>query len=126
MASYLDAYRRIGHKCWLVYYYKGEIKVHTGYDNYGTFVLADKNTWRSKTPKRHYQVNSYGKVIVDRKEDIPMAKQMLIEHYKERLKEIQHWNTATVSNIKKMIVTEENKGPYISHFGEAVPFCMLE
>lgn len=125
MASYLDKYRT-GHKSWLVYYNKGELKVHYGWDNYGTFILDAPRCWCSKTPKRHYQVNSYGKVIVDREEDIPMAKQMLIEHYKERLETMDGWNTPTVRNIKKMIEAEENKGPYISHFGEAVPFCMLE
>ena len=101
MASYLDEYRKVPIS-YLVYYYKGEIKVQRGHDNYGIFVVDDENRSYAKTPKRHYQVSSCGKIIVDREEDIPKAKEMLIEHYKNKLDSIKRQKDIAISNIEKL------------------------
>ena len=101
MSSYLDKYR-VGHISWLVYANKGAIKVQQGYDNHGTFILADQNRWLSKTPLTHMQISSRGKVIVDREEDIPMAKDMIKRFYVEKIDSVKNKAVTSLANIGKI------------------------
>lgn len=102
MSSYLDKYRT-GGISWLVYAYKGEIKVRRGYNNYGTFVLEKQNRWLSKTPSRYMQISSRGKVLVDREEDIPKAKDMVKQFYIDKINVIESKAVTSLTNIQSVI-----------------------
>lgn len=107
MASYLDEYRT-GRLFWLVYYHKGDIKVEAGYRhggypyNKGTFTLRDRNTWLVRIPYYPMEVSSNGRVLVMYKEDIPKAKEMLIEHYKNKLDSLKRQKDIAISNIENL------------------------
>ena len=103
MSSYLDKYRT-GNKSYLIYCYRGEIKVQRGYDQYGTFVLDNQNRWMSKTPYAHNIVSSYGKIIVDNEENIPQAAEKIKQHYIDKINDIEHKAVASLNNIQKMII----------------------
>lgn len=100
---------------WLVYYYKGEIKVKKGYVRIGhTFYPIGENYWQCGIPERYMEVSSKGKVLVRHKEDIPIAKQMIYEHYLGKIDEVSTVTVRALNNIKKMIegenmiITENN------------------
>jgi len=102
MSSYLDKYRK-GHISWLVYAYKGEIKVQRGYNNYGTFVLETQNRWLSKTPSVYMQISSRGKVLVDREENIPAAENMVKQFYIDKINAIESKAVTSLANIQNII-----------------------
>lgn len=91
--------------CWLVYYHKGEIKVKKG--NLGkNFYPQNENIWHTGIPTRSMEVSSKGKVLCWREEDIPKAKQMILEHYLQKIDEVGEIATTALNNIKKMIGRE--------------------
>lgn len=103
MSSYLDKYRT-GRVSWLVYYYRGEIKVSRGYvANNGTFTLADRNSWQTQVPASYMKVSSAGKVLVRNEEDIPRAKMMIYEHYLGKIKDIEEKALSALYGIQKMV-----------------------
>ena len=102
MSSYLDKYRK-GHISWLVYAYKGEIKVQRGYNKYGTFILEKQNRWLSKTPIGYMKISSRGKVLVDCEEDIPKAVEMVKQYHIDKINEIENKAVTSLTNIQKMI-----------------------
>lgn len=74
---------------YLIYYYRGEIKVKAGYMDGVFFPLDKKHTWQTGVPDTPMVVNSKSKIWVKRTEDIPKAKELLKEHilncYKETI-----------------------------------------
>ena len=106
MSSYLDKYR-VGRISWLVYAYKGEIKVQRGYNNYGTFVLETQNRWLSKTPSAYMQISSRGKVLVDREENIPAAKSMVKQFHIDKIDAIKNKAVTSLANIQSVITGGE-------------------
>ncbi|MBP5565173.1 MAG: hypothetical protein J6X45_05575 [Lachnospiraceae bacterium] len=102
MASYLDKYRR-GAVYYLVYYYRGDIRVQAGYPDGKTFTLRDQNKWLVGCPHCCGYVNSKGKVLCRREEDIPAAKQMIREHYINKISEVENTAVSRLYNIQKMI-----------------------
>ena len=100
---------------WLVYYYKGEIKVKKGNVRIGhTFYPVEENIWHCGIPDKYMEVSSKGKVLVRQKEDIPKAIQMIFEHYLKKIDQVSMATIRAVENIKKMIeetdmiITENN------------------
>ena len=72
---------------YLIYYYRGEIKVKAGYMD-GVFCpLDNKHTWQTGVPHKPMVVNSKSKIWVKRTEDIPKAKELLKEHILNRYTE---------------------------------------
>lgn len=106
MSSFLDKYK-VGKTSYLVYYHKGQIKVKEGYSGGMIFYPKDVNTWMSKCPARFMEINSRGKVLVSCKEDIPKARQMIIEHYRNKITEYQDSANRTIRNIGKMIEAQK-------------------
>lgn len=93
---------------WLVYYYKGEIKVKKGNVRIGhTFYPVGENIWHCGIPDKYMEVSSKGKVLVRHEEDIPIAKRMIYEHYLGKIDEVKTITVRALSNIKKMIEGED-------------------
>lgn len=97
---------RSGIPAYLVYYYHGEIKVKHGNIN-GVFFPDNERAWHTKIPDKLYKVSSRGKILVLDKEDIPMAKRAIYNHYLKRIDEVSSKAVASLRNIQKM-VREEN------------------
>lgn len=92
---------------WLVYYYRGEIKVRKGNVRLGhTFYPEDTDTWQCGIPERSMEVTSKGKVLVWNEEDIPKAKQMIFDHYLNKVDQVQGIAMSQLNNIRKMIEKE--------------------
>ena len=102
MSSYLDKFRT-GHIAWLVYAYKGKIKVQRGYTHYGAFILEKENRWLSKTPIDYMKISSRGKVLVNCEEDIPKAIEMVKQYHIDKINEIENKAVTSLTNIQKMI-----------------------
>lgn len=113
MSSFLDKYKK-GNPVFLIYYYKGEIKVKEGYVEtlydlpYAVrkFYPKDENKWHTGVPYGFGFVNSKGKILVKHKEDIPKAKQMIREHYTAKIDEVKDRAVASLMNIQNMIKSE--------------------
>ena len=67
------------------------------------FYPKDANTWMTKCPTRFMEINSRGKVLVFCKEDIPKARQMIIEHYRNKITEYQDSANRTINNILRVV-----------------------
>lgn len=99
---------------YLVYYYKGDIKVKRGNVCLGgNFYPENEDIWHTHIPIRPMQVSSKGRVVCWRAEDIPKAKRMIYEHYLGKIDEVHTVAIRALSNIKKMIegadmITYEN------------------
>lgn len=101
--SFLDKYR-IGETKYLVYCYKGKIRVQEGYcgrDN--CFVLVNEDRWLTTAPKEYMKVSEKGRVLVRNKEDIPIAKQMIREYYAGKVDEVKDRAIMALTNIKKIV-----------------------
>ena len=94
---------------YIVYTWRGEIKVKEGRMNYnGTFLPPKANSpWMSKCPREPMKINSYGKVWCKDKSQIPIAKEMVREHAIQRIESIENTYTSARRNIEKIIETEE-------------------
>ena len=93
---------RTGIPCYLLYYYRGNIKVKHGKWS-GVFFPDNENACLTKVPQRFNVVSSRGKIIVRDAEDIPKAKEMLYQHYLNKIDDINHKATTSLTNIKKMV-----------------------
>ena len=105
MSSYLDKCRKYP-TAWLVYFYRGEIKVRHGNTDGLNFYPLDSRTWLTKCPIRTMEVSSRGKVLVWNKADIPRAKEMVYQHYLNKTDEVKDKALVALGNIKKMVESE--------------------
>ena len=110
MSSYLDKYK-VGKTKYLIYYFRGEIKVKEGYVSTPNdipypetvFYPKNENTWQTGIPSCCGVVSSKGKIVVEHKEDIPKAIQMVQEHYIAKIEETRNKGITALMNIQKMI-----------------------
>ena len=92
--------------CWLVYYYKGAIKIKKGRMG-RNFYPDNEYLWHTGVPRKAMQVSSKGKVLCWNETDVPLAKQMIYEHYVKKVDEVRDRAVAALDNIKKMVESEE-------------------
>ena len=65
---------------WLVYYYRGEIKVKHG--TVGLNFYPDNSySWQTGIPTEYMKINRAGKILVENEDDLPKAKEMLKTYY---------------------------------------------
>lgn len=110
MSSFIDKYK-VGKTKYLIYYFRGEIKVKEGYVNTPNdipypetvFYPKNENTWQTGIPSCCGVVSSKGKIVVKHKEDIPKAIQMVQEHYIAKIEETRNKGITALMNIQKMI-----------------------
>lgn len=110
MSSFIDKYK-VGKTKYLIYYFRGEIKVKEGYVNTlndipypeTVFYPKNENTWQTGIPSCCGVVSSKGKIVVRNKEDIPKAVRMVQEHYIAKIDETQNKAITALTNIQKMI-----------------------
>lgn len=91
---------------YIVYYSKGEIRVHAG-KKCGVFYPFDTNTYMTHNPDIPMQVNSRGKVWCLHPEDIPEAVEMIREAYKDKLTEYRDMSGAQIRNFER--ITEDHE-----------------
>ena len=93
--------------CYLVYRYKGQIKVKKGYDGRRVFYPASNvSVYQTGIPEEYMKVSSKGKVLVKDENDIPKAIQILKDHYSKKLDDVEHANGAAFSNTVSVINQE--------------------
>ena len=109
MSGYLDEYKKNLPVRWLVYYYKGEIKVRHGKTDFKNFYPDDSRTWLTKCPIGNMQISSRGKVLVMDENDIPRAKEMVYQHYLKKIDAVKDKALAALGNIERMIESEVNE-----------------
>lgn len=95
---------------WLVYYFKGEIKVKKGNVRLGhTFYPEGERIWHCGIPSKPMVCTSKGKVLVWNEEDIPKAKEMIYQHYLKKVDEVKDIAVSALDNIRKMVEKENMK-----------------
>jgi hypothetical protein len=83
----------------LVYRYRTEILVKEGYAG-GVFrPKTGGYPWHTGIPREYMKVNSKGKILCKTKEQIPIAVEMLREHYRKKIESVKHTSNVTVMNI---------------------------
>lgn len=65
---------------YLIYYYRGEIKVKEGYMGNNFYPLDKKYPYHTGVPHKPMIVNSKGKIWAKQKDDIPRAKELLKDY----------------------------------------------
>lgn len=96
---------------YIVYYHKGAIKVHAG-KKCGVFYPFDTKTYMTKNPDVPMEMNSRGKVWCLHPEDIPEAKNMIREAYKDKLTDYREVSGAVIRNFRKVTEGEHEQSDY--------------
>ena len=98
--------KQMGRECYLVYRYKGEIRVRHGIKGGGlghVFYPDNHPSWMTNIPEEYMKVTSAGRVLVKHEDDILEAVEMLREHYRKKVENVQHTSSTTMKNIMECV-----------------------
>ena len=98
--KYLVNDKKWGTPGYLIYRYKGEIRVKKGIK--GRYVFYPDNqpySWMTNCPERFGEVTSAGRILVKHENDILEGVEMLREHYRKKIENVQHTSSTTIKNI---------------------------
>ena len=103
-----DSYMEKQPIIYLVYYYKGKIKVKMGKRYSRTFheMVGDKvksSPWHTGIPDDYMECNSKNKVLCYYYSDVPKAKEMIRNNLVKRLDEYSSISLSTIQNITKFL-----------------------
>ena len=96
--------REHGIACYLIYRYKGEIRVKKGIK--GRYVFyPDSNpyTWMTSCPQEFMYINSCGRVLVRYKSNIRKGVDKVRDYYAEKLNDPDHMSPTTLKYITECI-----------------------
>lgn len=92
---------------YLIYQYKGEIKIKKGKIGRNFYPLSKPSTYQTGIPSEIMKVSSTGKVLVTDEKDIPEAVNMLQKYYLLKKQEVKDRTEAANRNIESIINQKE-------------------
>lgn len=95
--------KKLGRDCYLVYRYKGEIRVRHGIKGRYVFYPDNHPSWMTNIPEEYMKVTSAGRVLVKHENDVLEAVEMLREHYRKKVENVQHTSSTTMKNIMECV-----------------------
>jgi len=107
MNRFADYDRKHARPAYLIYRYKGEIRVKKGRAGRVFYPDYNPHIWNTNCPTEFNKVTSAGRILVRTEDEIPEAVEMLRNHYRSKVNSVQHTVDVSIKNIMNCIEKNE-------------------